>query len=98
MAASYQEAIVDVLVEKCRKALARMGRRTLCVGGGVAANRRLRDRLAELAAGEPIDLVLASPDLCTDNAAMAAMAWELLERSGGASLDLDVSPGLLRNR
>jgi N6-L-threonylcarbamoyladenine synthase len=98
LAASFQEAIVDVLVEKCRKALSRTGRRTLCVGGGVAANRRLRDRLAELAAGEAIDLVLASPDLCTDNAAMAAMAWELLERSGGASLDLDVSPGLIRKR
>ncbi len=96
LAASYQEAIVDVLIEKCRKAVFRTGRRTLLVGGGVAANRRLRDRLAQLAADEAIEVVLAAPQLCTDNAAMAAMAWELLERGGGASLDLDVSPGPIR--
>jgi N6-L-threonylcarbamoyladenine synthase len=96
LAASYQEAIVDVLVEKCRKALGLTGRRRLLVGGGVAANRLLRDRLAELAETEAIDVVLAPPELCTDNAAMAAMAWELLEHGGAASLDLDVSPGLIR--
>jgi N6-L-threonylcarbamoyladenine synthase len=98
LAASYQEAIVDVLVEKCRKGMARTGRRRLLVGGGVAANRRLRDRLAALATDETIDIVLAHPELCTDNAAMAAMAWELLEHGRTASLDLDVSPGLIRRR
>jgi N6-L-threonylcarbamoyladenine synthase len=96
LAASYQEAIVDVLVAKCRKAVAGSGRRTLLVGGGVAANRRLRDRLAELAADQSIDLVVAPPELCTDNAAMAAMAWDVLERRGAASLDLDVSPAPIR--
>jgi N6-L-threonylcarbamoyladenine synthase len=98
LAASYQEAIVDVLVEKCRKAVSRTQRQMLLVGGGVAANRRLRDRLAQLAAEEAIEVVLAAPQLCTDNAAMAAMAWELLERGGRASLDLDVSPGPIRKR
>lgn len=98
LAASYQEAIVDVLVEKCRKAVARSGRKMLLVGGGVAANRRLRDRLAELAADQSIEVVLAPPELCTDNAAMAAMAWELLARGDAASLDLDVSPGPIRKR
>jgi N6-L-threonylcarbamoyladenine synthase len=98
LAASYQEAIVDVLIEKCRKAASRTGRRMLLVGGGVAANRRLRDRLSQLAADEAIEVVLAAPQLCTDNAAMAAMAWELLERGGGASLDLDVSPSPIRKR
>lgn len=98
LAASYQEAIVDVLIEKCRKAMSRSSRKTLLVGGGVAANRRLRDRLAKLAADEAIEVVLAAPELCTDNAAMAAMAWELLERDGAASLDLDVSPGPIRKR
>jgi N6-L-threonylcarbamoyladenine synthase len=97
LAASYQEAIVDVLVAKCRQALARTGRNPLCVGGGVAANRRLRERLGEFASKEAIDLVLASPDLCTDNAAMAAMAWELLDYGHKASLDLDVNPTPLRN-
>jgi N6-L-threonylcarbamoyladenine synthase len=98
LAASYQEAIVDVLIEKCRKAASRTGRRMLLVGGGVAANCRLRDRLSQLAADEAIEVVLAAPQLCTDNAAMAAMAWELLERGGGASLDLDVSPSPIRKR
>ena len=96
LAASYQEAIVDVLAAKCRKAVAASGRRTLLVGGGVAANRRLRDRLAELAADQSIDLVVAPPELCTDNAAMAAMAWDVLDRRGAASLDLDVSPAPIR--
>jgi N6-L-threonylcarbamoyladenine synthase len=97
LAASYQEAIVDVLVAKCRQALARTGRTTLCVGGGVAANGRLRERLVELASNQAIDLVLASPDLCTDNAAMAAMAWELLDGGHQAPLDLDVNPAPVRN-
>ena len=98
LAASYQEAIVDVLVAKCRHALARTGRRTLCVGGGVAANARLRQRLVEMANATSTRLVLAPPDLCTDNAAMAALAWELLDRGIVAALDLDASPGLVRRR
>ena len=80
LAASYQEAIVDVLVAKCRKAVRRTGRPRLLVGGGVAANRRLRERLAEMAAAESLELVLAPPNLCTDNAAMAALAWEHFDR------------------
>jgi N6-L-threonylcarbamoyladenine synthase len=98
LAASYQEAIVDVLVAKCRQALRRTGRKTLCVGGGVAANGRLRQRLVQLAEEKSTKLVLAPPDLCTDNAAMAALAWELLDRGAIAPLDLDVTPGLLRRR
>ena len=98
LAASYQEAIVDVLVAKCRKALDRTGRQTLLVGGGVAANRRLRERLGELARDQSVDVVVAPPQLCTDNAAMAAMAWELLERGDQASLDLDAMPGPIRKR
>ncbi len=96
LAASYQEAIIDVLAAKCRRALARTGRTALCVGGGVAANARLRERLKSVAAELPIELVLAEPALCTDNAAMAAMAWELIDRQLFAPLDIDVTPGLLR--
>jgi N6-L-threonylcarbamoyladenine synthase len=68
------------------------------VGGGVAANRRLRERLAELAGAESVEVIIASPDLCTDNAAMAAMAWEHLDRGRRAALDLDVSPTPIRKR
>lgn len=96
LAASFQEAIVDVLVAKCRRALRRYGGTTLCVGGGVAANSRLRQRLSELAAETSVRLVLAPPELCTDNAAMAGIAWEMLERGETAALDVDVIPGTVR--
>jgi N6-L-threonylcarbamoyladenine synthase len=96
LAASFQEAAVDVLVEKCRQALVRHNRKTLCVGGGVAANRRLRERLSELAGELSVRLILAPLELCTDNAAMAAIAWEHYERGRFAALDLDVTPGLVR--
>jgi N6-L-threonylcarbamoyladenine synthase len=96
LAASFQEAIVDVLVAKCRLALARSRHAVLCVGGGVAANGRLREKLTEMAGVTGTELILAPPALCTDNAAMAALAWELIDREIFASLDLDVTPGLLR--
>ena len=98
IAAGFQEAVVDVLVGKCRQALTQFGRKTLCVGGGVAANARLRERLKQLAAEMGIELVIAPLEYCTDNAAMSAVAWELLERGETASLDLDVTPGLVRKR
>jgi N6-L-threonylcarbamoyladenine synthase len=96
LAASYQEAIVDVLVLKSRRALERTKRRVLCVGGGVAANGRLREELARMAGETSAELLLAPPQLCTDNAAMAALAWEHFDRQVFAALDLDVTPGLVR--
>ena len=96
IAASFQEAVVDVLVAKCRQALRQKDRKTLCVGGGVAANARLREKLDELAAEEKIDLIVAPLVYCTDNAAMGAIAWERLEAGHIADLSLDVTPGLVR--
>lgn len=96
LAASFQEAVVDVLVDKCRAALARTGRQSLCVGGGVAANQRLRHRLAEFAAQVGIALHIAPPALCTDNAVMGAIALERLDAGLVEDLDLDVLPGLER--
>ena len=98
IAASFQEAVVDVLVEKSRQALRQRKRETLCVGGGVAANNRLRERLNELAQDMEIELIKAPTEYCTDNAAMSAIAWELLDQGKTASLDLDVIPGLVRKR
>jgi N6-L-threonylcarbamoyladenine synthase len=98
LAASFQEAVVDVLVGKCVQALHERGRRTLCVGGGVAANVRLRQRLDEAARAEGFTLVVSPLELCTDNAAMSAVAWELLAQGRIADLDLDVSAGLVRKR
>lgn len=78
VAASIQEAIVDVLVTKAFNALEDTGVETLAGGGGVLANRRLRTRLAEEADRRGVRLVLPSPELCTDNGAMigaAAAHW-----------------------
>lgn len=96
LCASFQEAVVDVLIGKCRLALEQTGYDTLCVGGGVACNSRFRTRLEGLNRNHRV--VLAPPELCTDNAAMGAIAWELLERDTTASLDVDVNPGLVRVR
>ena len=98
VAASFQAAAVDVVVAKSRQALQACGRGRLCVGGGVAANRRLREQLQQMTDEEGVELVVAPPAFCTDNAAMAALGWELLERGEIASLDLDVVPGLVRRR
>jgi N6-L-threonylcarbamoyladenine synthase len=97
-AASFQEAVVDVLVEKSRQAVRRQHAMRLCVGGGVAANQRLRERLIELAAEEGIQLVIPPLSLCTDNAAMLALAVEKLHRGIADPLDLDANPRPQRQR
>lgn len=97
LAASFQEAVVDVLIAKSRQALKAHGRRTLCLGGGVAANRRLRERLQEIASAQKFEVLFAPMSLCTDNAAMGAIAWELLDAGQTADLDVDVTPGLVRH-
>ncbi len=96
LAASFQAAAVDVLVGKCAQALRLTGRRTLCVGGGVAANGVFRAALERMAKSLDIRLVIAPRDFCTDNAAMGGLGWELFERGDFAALDTDVTPGLMR--
>jgi N6-L-threonylcarbamoyladenine synthase len=98
LAASFQAAVIDVLVGKCEQTLRQTGRRTLLVGGGVAANSLFRSRLQDLADRKRIDLVIAPREYCTDNAAMAAIGWELWERGMFSPLDIDVTPGLVRKR
>ncbi|REJ92382.1 MAG: tRNA (adenosine(37)-N6)-threonylcarbamoyltransferase complex transferase subunit TsaD [Planctomycetota bacterium] len=96
VAAGFQEAVVDVLAAKCRQALRRCNRSTLLVGGGVAANRRLREKLGAAVDSIGAEVHFAPGEYCTDNAAMAAIAWEALERGQAGSLDMDVTPGLIR--
>lgn len=74
VAASVQEAIVDVLVTKTFKAVDETGVKTVGGGGGVMANRRLRTRFAEEAEKRGVTLALPEPILCTDNAAMIGVA------------------------
>ncbi|MBI3090618.1 MAG: tRNA (adenosine(37)-N6)-threonylcarbamoyltransferase complex transferase subunit TsaD [Candidatus Tectomicrobia bacterium] len=74
IAASFQEAVIDVLVTKTMDAVQHTGVRSLAVVGGVAANSGLRGRLAEVAARQGVQLTIPPPELCTDNAAMCASA------------------------
>jgi len=98
LAASFQSAAIDVLVGKCEQALKEHQLQRLCVGGGVAANRLLRERLDQMASKSGVELVIAPMEFCTDNAAMAALGWELLKRGRTVELDIDVAPGLVRQR
>ncbi len=95
VAASIQEAIVDVLVEKTFNAVDATGVGRVAGGGGVLANTRLRRRLAEVAADRGVELFLPSPALCTDNGAMiAAAACFHLGDGSRSGWDADVDPGL----
>jgi N6-L-threonylcarbamoyladenine synthase len=93
VAASFQAAVVEVLVGKARQALHRTGLRRLAVGGGVAANRALRKALEAMAEAVGAELFIPDLSLCTDNAAMAALAVEEWRRQAWAPLDLDAIAG-----
>jgi N6-L-threonylcarbamoyladenine synthase len=92
VAASFQQAVIDVLVGKSRQALRRTGLTRLAVGGGVAANKPFRAALERMVAEEGAELFIPPPALCTDNAAMAAQAVEKWRRQMWAPLDLDAKP------
>jgi tRNA N6-adenosine threonylcarbamoyltransferase len=96
LAASFQEAVVDCLADKSLAALRRTGLTILCVGGGVAANARLRERLEADCTNDGIELIIPPLDLCTDNAVMGAIALERFRAGLFESLDLDITPGLVR--
>lgn len=96
LCASFEQAVVDCLVVKSRRAVQHTGYGRLCVGGGVAANRRLRAALEEAAESDGFELVIAPLELCTDNAVMGAIALEKIRRGEYAPLDLDIEAGLVR--
>jgi N6-L-threonylcarbamoyladenine synthase len=95
LAASFQQAVVDVLVLKCKQALRKTGLERLAVGGGVSANKRLRAALEAMCAKEGAELFIPPPALCTDNAAMAALAVEKWKRGQFAPADLDAEPNFV---
>ncbi|MEB4591903.1 tRNA (adenosine(37)-N6)-threonylcarbamoyltransferase complex transferase subunit TsaD [Candidatus Thiothrix sp. Deng01] len=78
IARAFEDAVVDTLFIKCRRALEQAGRKRLVVAGGVGANRRLRERLAELEA----DVFFPRLAFCTDNGAMIAYAGALRLQAG----------------
>jgi N6-L-threonylcarbamoyladenine synthase len=74
IARAFEDAVVDTLAIKCRRAVRQTGIHTLVVAGGVGANRSLRERLAELMEGEGGRVYYPRPEFCTDNGAMIAYA------------------------
>jgi N6-L-threonylcarbamoyladenine synthase len=95
VAASFQEAVVDVLVTKARAAAREVGAKAICIGGGVAANSSLRERILAVAADDGIQAFVPSRAMCTDNAAMVAVAgWHLLHGFGPTPLDCGADPNL----
>ena len=74
VARAFEDAVVETLFIKCRRALRQTGIGRLVVAGGVGANRRLRERLRELAVGEGGRVYFPRPEFCTDNGAMIAYA------------------------
>lgn len=96
VAASFQEAVVDVLTMKALAACERTGIERLLIAGGVAANSRLRTLAIERAQKAGVELAIPTPDLCTDNGAMVAALGALAVEAGikASGLALDVDPGL----
>ena len=95
VAASFQHAVVEILVEKTRVAAQVKQAKTVLLAGGVAANSQLRHRLAEALANDSCDLLYPPLELCTDNAAMVAAAgYDLYVRQKFAGLDLNATPVL----
>ena len=93
LAASFQQAVVDSIVAKVEIAVERTGCDVVAVGGGVAANTLLRETLDALGSERGVTVLVPPAALCTDNAAMGAIAWERLERGENDGLTLDVRPG-----
>lgn len=93
LAAGFQEAVVDVLVGKAVSAAVVTGAQTVCLGGGVAANSRLRQRLTEVCGERGINALIPNREYCTDNAAMIAAAggWRL-SVDGPTSIASGASP------
>jgi len=97
--ASFQEAVVDILVAKTVKALRAERVDTLALSGGVSCNLRLREQFAAACRADGVHLLLAPPALCTDNAAMIAYVAALKLENGAASqLEAEIEPSLNSSR
>jgi N6-L-threonylcarbamoyladenine synthase len=95
VAASFQAAVVDVLVTKARRVAQQSGAAGLVLGGGVGANLLLRERFLEACVQDGLQGFLPSRSMCTDNAAMiAATGWHRLRSDGPTSLDAGAWPNL----
>ncbi len=90
IARAFEEAVVDTMAIKCRRALRETGLRRLVLAGGVSANRRLRERMERLGREEGAELYYPRPEFCTDNGAMIAYAgWLRLQAGERAPLTVE---------
>jgi N6-L-threonylcarbamoyladenine synthase len=95
LAASFQQAVIEILVGKTLRAARQSGRRMIALSGGVSMNRALREAFQDACETSGYELVTASPDFCTDNAAMIAFAALLRHLAGESSpLAEDIHPNL----
>lgn len=95
VAASFQAAVIEVIVHKTMEAVTEMKQDKLVLAGGVAANSRLREELTRACEEKGVKLYVPSPVLCTDNAAMiGCAAYYKYKAQGADGLDLDAFPGL----
>ncbi|MPZ99744.1 MAG: tRNA (adenosine(37)-N6)-threonylcarbamoyltransferase complex transferase subunit TsaD [Dehalococcoidia bacterium] len=93
---AFEESVADVLSKKAARAAEREGVASVLVAGGVAANRRIRERIEERSS---VPVFIPPPDLCTDNAAMiAAAAFRHLDDARPAEAPLDIRPMAYRSR
>jgi N6-L-threonylcarbamoyladenine synthase len=95
LAASFQEAVVDVQVDKTIAAAVDKGVRKIVLGGGVVANTRLRELMAQRVAGSGLEVLIPPRELCTDNAAMiAAAGYHRLQRGERTDMEVGAYPSL----
>lgn len=95
LAASFQQAVIEILVKKSLRAVRETGRRRIALSGGVSLNQALRGAFQQAAAAEGLEISVAPPVFCTDNAAMIAFAALLRHLAGECSpLDGDIHPNL----
>ncbi|HDS9358194.1 TPA: tRNA (adenosine(37)-N6)-threonylcarbamoyltransferase complex transferase subunit TsaD [Enterobacter chengduensis] len=90
IARAFEDAVVDTLMIKCKRALDQTGFKRLVMAGGVSANRTLRAKLAEMMQKRHGEVFYARPEFCTDNGAMIAYAG-MVRMNAGATADLSVS-------
>ena len=98
LAASFQQAAIESVIAKVVLAIQKTDCRVVAVGGGVTANKLLRSALERLEKRHRVRVLIPSAALCTDNAAMGAVAWEHIERNDIADLDLDARPNIYRQK
>ena len=95
IAASFQKAVTDVLVENARRAVREFGMERFAIAGGVASNGALREGMREMCRSEGVAFYSPSPVFCTDNAAMIGVAAYYDFRNGKRDgLDLNAVPNL----